>query len=107
MKVIEEDSPAIYYCKCAISMELNRRQDLDNTDPANPGSDFLAACLDLRFKQGKFLDSHKWLHLQLTITKPAHPAKASFDSDPQEEETTTAEKETTAEKKTTDKESTC
>ena len=38
------------------------------------------------------MDSHKRLHLQLTITSLAHQAKASFDSDPQEKETTTAEK---------------
>lgn len=93
MEVTEEDLPAIRQCKCAISLELRRRWNLDNIDPTNPGSDLVALCLHPRFKQAKFLDSHKRLDLQLTITSLAHQAKASLGSDTQEKETTSAKKE--------------
>jgi len=55
--------------------------NLDNIDPANPGSDLVAVGLDPQFKEVKFLDSHKPVDLQLTITTLAHQAKAHSDSD--------------------------
>jgi len=57
MEATEEDSPAVCQCKCAISSEL--RWNLDNIEPANRGSDLGALCLDPRYKEVKFLDSHK------------------------------------------------
>ena len=93
MEVTEEDSPAVRQCKCAISLELRGRWSLDSIDSANPGSNLVALCLDPRFKQAKFLDSHKRVDLQLTITSLARQARASSDSDTQEKETTTAGKE--------------
>ena len=66
MEATEEHSPAVCQCKCAISSEL--RWNLDAIDPANHGSDLVALCLDPRFKEVKFLDSHKQVDLQLTIT---------------------------------------
>jgi len=68
------------------------RWNLDTIDPANPGSDLVALCLDPWFKEVKFLDSHKRVDLQLTATTLAHQAKAHSDSDTQEKETTAAEK---------------
>ena len=68
MEVTEEDSPAIHQCKCVISQELRGRWNLGNLDPANPGSDLVALCLDPRFKQTKFLDSHKRLDVYTVDT---------------------------------------
>ena len=82
-----------------ISQELRGRWNLGNLDPANPGSDLVALCLDPRFKQAKFLVSHKRLDLKLTITSLAGQAKAS---NTQEMETTTAEKEVELRPKTLD-----
>ena len=90
MEATEEDSPAVCQCKVAISSEL--RWNLDTIDPDNLGSDLVALCLDPRFKEVKFLDSHKPVDLQLTITTLAHQTKAHSGSDTQEKETTAAEK---------------
>ena len=64
VEVTKEDSPAIRQCKCVISQELSGRWNLGNLDPANLGRDLVALCLDPRFKQAKFLDSHERLDLQ-------------------------------------------
>ena len=90
MEATEEDSPAVRQYKCAIFWEL--KWNLDTIDPANPGSDLVALCLDPRYKEVKFLDSHKPVDLQLTITTLARQAKAHSDSDTLEKETTAAEK---------------
>ena len=68
MEVTEEDSPAIRQCKCAFCKELRSRWSLNSIDPTSPGSDLVAACLDPRFKQAKFLESHQCLDLQIAIT---------------------------------------
>jgi len=44
MEATEEVSPEVCQYKCVISSEL--RWNLDNIDPANPGSDLVALCLD-------------------------------------------------------------
>jgi len=68
MEATEEDSPAVRQCKYAISLEL--RWNLDNIDPANPGSDPVALCLDPQFKEVKFLDSHKPVDLPVDYHYP-------------------------------------
>ena len=90
MDATEGDSPPVHQCKCEISLEL--RWNLDTIDPDNLGSDLVALCLDPWFKEVKFLDSHKPVDLQLTITTPARQAKAHSDSGTQEKETTVVEK---------------
>ena len=52
----------------------------------------MALCLDPQYKEVNFLDSHKPVDLQLTITTLACQAKAHSDSDTQEKETTAGEK---------------
>ena len=91
MEATEEDSPAVHHAVQVCNF-FGAQVNLDTIDPANPDSDLVALCLDPRYKEVKFLDSHKPVDLQLTITTLARQAKAHSDSDTQEKETTAAEK---------------
>ena len=93
MEVTEEDSPAIRQCKCAISKELRSRWSLNSIDPTSPGSDLVAVCLDPRFKQTKFLESHQRLDLQMAITDLARHEKADTEQQQQQQQDLTTEKE--------------
>ena len=79
MEVTEEDSPAIRQCKCAISMELRSRWSLNSIDPTSPGSDLVAVWLGPRFKQAKFLESHRWLDLRMALTDLARREMADTE----------------------------
>ena len=59
MEATESDSPTFRKLKCAISQEINSRWQLNDLNPFNPSSILVAVCLDPRFKQTKFLDSHQ------------------------------------------------
>ena len=100
MEVTEEDSPAIHQCKCAISKELRSRWSLNSIDPTSPGSDLVAVCLDPRFKQAKFLESHQCLDLQMAITDLACQEMA--DTEQQQQQELTTEKESDSRPKALD-----
>ena len=97
--LVREDSPAIRQCKCAISKELRIRWSLNSINPTSPGSDLVAICLDPRFKQAKFLESHQRLDLQMAITDLARQEMA--DTKQQQQELTT-EKESDSRPKALD-----
>ena len=101
MEVTEEDSPAIRQCKCAISKELRSRWSLNSIDPTSLGSDLVAVCLDPRFKQAKFLESHQRLDLQMAITDLARREKADTEQQQQQWDLTT-EKESDSRPKALD-----
>ena len=92
--------PAIRQCKCAISKELRSRWSLNSIDPTSPGSDLVAVCLDPRFKQAKFLESHQRLDLQMAITDLVHREKA--DTEQQQQQDLTTEKESESSPKALD-----
>ena len=102
MEVTEEDSPAIRQCKCAISKELRSRLSLNIIDPTSPGSDLVAVCLDPRFKQAKFLQSHQRLDLQMGITDLARCEKADTEQQQQQQQDQTTEKESDSRPKALD-----
>ena len=103
MEVTEEDSPAIRQCKCAISKELRSRWSLNSIDPTSPGSDLVAVCLDPRFKQAKFLESHQRLDLQMAITDLARREKAATEQkQQQQQQDLTTEKESDSRPKALD-----
>ena len=103
MEVTEEDSPAIRQCKCAISKELRSRWSLNSIDPTSPGSDLVAVCLDPRFKQAKFLESHQRLDLQMSITDLARCEKAATEQKKQQQQQDlTTEKESDSRPKALD-----
>ena len=58
MEATEEDSPAVHHAVQVCNF-FGAQVNLDTIDPANPDSDLVALCLDPRYKEVKFLDSHK------------------------------------------------
>ena len=101
MEVTEEDSPAIRQCKCAISKELRSRWSLNSIDPTSPGSDLVAVCLDPRFKQAKFLESHQHLDLQTDLARCEKAATEQKQQQQQQQDLTT-EKESDSRPKALD-----
>ena len=90
MEVTEEDSPAIRQCKC--SKELKSRWSLNSIDPTSPGNDLVAVCLNPRFKQAKFLESHHCLDLQMAMTDLACQEMADTEQQQQQQQELTTEK---------------